>query len=116
MDSRDNVRERFEALERQTEQLPQHTRPVERWRRWWCKPWRVAAVAALGLALAFPHTGQATVFHCGAGDVQCLIDAINTANANGEKNTIRLAAGTYTLTAVDNGGPFDANGLPVIFQ
>ena len=35
----------------------------------------------------------------------CLIAAINAANANGEANTIRLAAGTYTLTAVDNVPP-----------
>ena len=49
--------------------------------------------AALGLILAIGQPVQARTFHCGAGDVQCLIDAINTANANGEKNTIRLEAG-----------------------
>jgi hypothetical protein len=45
--------------------------------------------------------------------VDCLIAAIHEANANGEENTITLAAGTYTLTAVDNttDGP---NGLPSI--
>jgi hypothetical protein len=71
------------------------------------------AVAALGLALALSLPVQAKTFHCRAGDVQCLIDAIHTANANGEKNTIRLEAGTYTLTAVDNmtDGP---NGLPSV--
>src|SRR5262249_23627969 len=51
--------------------------------------------------------------HCGAGDVPCLIDAINEANANGTKNTIRLDAGTYTLTAVDN-TPNNPNGLPSV--
>src|SRR5712691_2320952 len=35
MDSMDNFRERFEALEQQTEQLKQHTRMVERRLRWW---------------------------------------------------------------------------------
>ena len=35
MDSRDNVRERIEALEQRTEQLQQHTRMVERQLRWW---------------------------------------------------------------------------------
>ena len=65
---------------------------------WWCLPWRLAAVIALGLTLANSSAVQAKTFHCGAGDVQCLIDAINAANANGQKNTIRLAAGTYTLT------------------
>jgi hypothetical protein len=57
---------------------------------------------------------QAKTFHCGAGDVQCLIDAINTANTNGTTNTIHLAAGTYTLRAVNNDIFFDPNGLPVI--
>jgi hypothetical protein len=40
----------------------------------------------------------------------CLIQAIHTANGNGQTNTIHLEAGTYTLTAIDNG----TNGLPVI--
>jgi hypothetical protein len=71
----------------------------------------VAAVAALGFALALPRTLQATTFHCDAGDIPCLIDAIHVANANGDENTIRLAAGTYTLTAIDNDVD---NGLPVI--
>ena len=91
-----------------------HTRIVERRRRWVAHPLGVAAAVALGLALHSPPAVQAKTFQCGAGDVQCLIDAINTANANGQENTIRLAAGTYTLTAVDNGTSSDANGLPVI--
>jgi hypothetical protein len=45
--------------------------------------------------------------------VACLIAAINAANANGEDNTIRLAAGTYTLTSVNNTTD-GANGLPSI--
>jgi hypothetical protein len=42
-----------------------------------------------------------------------LISAINTANANADPDTLCLAAGTFTLTAVDNNtdGP---NGLPSI--
>jgi hypothetical protein len=80
---------------------------------WWRITWSVAAVAAIWLALATPLPVQAKTFHCGAGDVACLIAAINEANANGTKNTIRLEAGTYTLTAIDNNtdGP---NGLPSI--
>jgi hypothetical protein len=35
MDSMDNFRERFEALEQRTEQLQHHTRTVERRLRWW---------------------------------------------------------------------------------
>src|SRR5713101_2008816 len=113
MDSMDNVRERFKVLEQQMKVMGAHARTVERWLRWWRIPWCVAAVAALGLTLALPLPVRAKTFHCGAGDVQCLIDAINAANVNGEKNTIRLEAGTYTLTAIDNNtsGP---NGLPSI--
>jgi len=67
----------------------------------------------LGLALARPSVVRAKTFHCSAGDVQCLIAAIKEANTNGTTNRIRLEAGTYTLTAVDNDmdGP---NGLPSI--
>ena len=59
---------------------------------------------------------QAADFTCpaGASGVACLIAAINAANANGEENSITLAAGTYTLTTVNNntvGGP---TGLPQI--
>ena len=113
MERRDNVRERCAALEQRTAHLQEHSRPVERQRRW-PMTWPVAAVAALGLALALPLSVQAKTFRCSAGDVACLIDAINAANANGEANTLRLAAGTYTLTAADNGPPGAANGLPVI--
>jgi hypothetical protein len=59
-----------------------------------------------------PAPGQQ--FNCTAGDVQCLIHAINAANADSRSHdTINLAAGTYTLTAVNNttDGP---NGLPSI--
>src|SRR6476469_9809080 len=57
-------------------------------------------------------------FQCAGGDVQCLIDAINTSNRTGGVNTIQLNAATYQLTTPDNvetnspgrGG----NGLPVI--
>jgi hypothetical protein len=77
-------------------------------------------VAALVVYALAPHPVQAKTFHCGAGDVSCLIAAINEANANRQKkNTIRLEAGTYTLTAVDNTTAEDSrlpqsNGLPVI--
>ena len=70
---------------------------------WWGGPVlrSIALGAALGLALTLPLAAQAKTFRCGAGDVACLIAAINEANANGEANTIRLAAGTYTLTVAD---------------
>ena len=73
----------------------------------------IAALGIVVLALVLPQTVEAATFHCSAGDVACLIAAINLANVNGENNTIRLAAGDYALTAINNttNGP---NGLPLI--
>jgi hypothetical protein len=70
-------------------------------------------VLALATMLATRPTVSAADFHCSAGDVPCLIAAVNTANGNGEDDTIFLEAGTYTLTAPDNNdsGP---SGLPSI--
>jgi hypothetical protein len=65
-------------------------------------------------ASLFPGAVAAAVFNCPAGDVPCLIAAINTANANPDPDTINLEAGTYTLSASASGGPFEPNGLPVI--
>jgi hypothetical protein len=57
----------------------------------------VAATAVIVLGLAFTQPVEAATFRCTAGDVQCLIVAIDQANANGQpQNTIRLEAGTYT--------------------
>src|SRR5215471_14375135 len=83
------------------------------WHRGWSVERSVTAMAALGLALTVPRPAQAENFQCSGGDVACLIAAINEANANGQQNTIRLEAGIYTLTGVDNttDGP---NGLPSI--
>jgi hypothetical protein len=68
--------------------------------------------AALLRTWMAPHLTQAKTFHCGAADTQCLIASITEANTNGQKtNSIRLEAGTYTLTAVNN--TIDRpNGLP----
>jgi hypothetical protein len=73
----------------------------------------LAVVAAMSVVLATFGPVQAAVFQCPAGDAPCLIASINTANGNGEDDTIQLEAGTYILTAVDNetDGP---NGLPSI--
>src|SRR5262245_49490175 len=73
--------------------------------------WLVVAglLGFLGLARPTP----AAEFACAAGDVACLIEAINVANVNEEANTITLAAGTYTLTAVDN-MPDGPTGLPSV--
>jgi hypothetical protein len=114
MENRDNVRERFAVpAQQKTPRMEAQNRTVSR-RRGGDVIWPVAAVMALGLALALPHPVQAETLRCGAGDVGCLIAAINEANTNGQqRNTIRLEAGTYTLTAVDNDtdGP---NGLPSV--
>ena len=40
---------------------------------------------------------NAEVFNCTGSDTACLVDSINTANANGEDDTINLESGTYTL-------------------
>jgi hypothetical protein len=47
------------------------------------------------------HAGE---FFCDAGNVTCLIDAINKANLHNDEDTINLAAGTYTLTSIDDVG------------
>ena len=72
----------------------------------------VSAVA-MALPLMLAPFAEAETFDCGAGDIQCLIAAINEANADPHRTTIRLAGGTYALTSVNNDtdGP---NGLPSI--
>jgi hypothetical protein len=72
-------------------------------------------VAVLIVALGLARPGHGANFACAAGDVTCLITAMNTANANGQANTITLAAGTYTLTTIHNttDGP---NGLPSVIS
>jgi hypothetical protein len=63
--------------------------------------------------------GHAATFNIADGDVAGLIAAIQTANANGQANTINLAPnGSYILTAlaefpVEYGAP-GAVGLPVV--
>ena len=65
----------------------------------------------VSLVVLSPVAARAAVFNIADGDVAGLVAAINTANGNGEADTINLASGgTYTLTAIDNAG----NGLPII--
>jgi hypothetical protein len=110
MDSIDNVRERIEALEQQMKSMGAHTRVVERRLRWWRG---IACGVGLLSLLSLAPSSQAADFTCTAGDVACLLDAITMANANGEENTITLAAGTYPLTVVDNTTD-GLNGLPSV--
>ena len=57
MDSMDNFRERFEALEQQTAQLMYHTRTIERRLRWWRGI--ACGVMLLGLVSLPLHPGTA---------------------------------------------------------
>ncbi len=62
---------------------------------------------------AFERGAPRRQFDCPSGDVDCLINAINTVNTDGEASTINLAAGVYTLGDVNDttNGP---SGLPSI--
>lgn len=71
---------------------------------------RLLLVLSCALASALPATARAATFNVAAGDVSGLIAAIDAANANGEADTINLAAGTYSLTS----GPYGGAGLPAI--
>ncbi|HEV7731775.1 MAG TPA: right-handed parallel beta-helix repeat-containing protein [Candidatus Binatia bacterium] len=71
----------------------------------------VPRLAALLLLIATPIAARAAMINVPAGDEAALITAIDTANTNGEDDTIALAAGsTYTFTAVNNG----VTALPVV--
>lgn len=72
-----------------------------------------AAVVGLFLALNSLSSLHAAVFNCPSGDVPCLINGINAANATGKPDTIKLAAGVYTLATVNNLTD-GANGLPSV--
>lgn len=71
---------------------------------------RLVLVLACALACTLPVGARAATFNVAAGDVPGLIAAIDAANANGEADTINLAAGTYSLTS----GPYSGAGLPAI--
>jgi hypothetical protein len=73
-----------------------------------------AIVLCVLLATWSVTPAEAADFHCAAGDVACLIQAIRDANGNGEANTIHLEAGTYSLTAADHSGFAGDTGLPAI--
>jgi hypothetical protein len=72
-----------------------------------------SALGLIGVVLMACPPASGAELSCPAGNVACLIAAIQTANGNGEANTLTLAAGTYTLTTVNNETD-GANGLPSI--
>src|SRR4051812_30556431 len=88
-----------------------HVRP--RMPRWASHPAWVAAILLSLASLLAGTPSEAAHFRCAAADVACLKTAISQANANGQDNTIVLAAGVYTLDAVDNDTD-GANGLPSV--
>lgn len=61
----------------------------------------------------FGGNGPEATITVPAGDVAALIAAIDTANSNGEADTIVLGGGTYTFTAPDNYW-YGPNALPAI--
>src|SRR5262245_40317950 len=66
-------------------------------------------------ALVSARPARAATFSCGAGNLACLVNAINASNANGQANTVTLAAGSYTITRANNTSDDDGgNGLPVV--
>jgi hypothetical protein len=70
--------------------------------------------ASLVACLLVPPLAQAITVHYGAGDVSCLIAAMNTANTPGQANRLILAAGMSLLTAVDHDDEAPM-GLPTAF-
>jgi hypothetical protein len=102
----ESLSERLEALENQirgVKRRPHHRHGIVCGQTWrserrshYSATLLLAALFVYALTPARPSV--AARFVCSSGDVACLITAINTANANGEANTITLRAGTYTLT------------------
>src|SRR5437588_2709680 len=80
------------------------------------RPIRIFLTVCIAVVFLSAAAAQAAVFNIADGDVAGLKSAINTANSNGQDDTINLATnGTYTLTAVDNTDN-GANGLPRILE
>jgi hypothetical protein len=79
-----------------------------------CRKIISAAVLLLAAWVLSGASGAAAVIPVGCSTGE-LIAAINSANGNGEANTLTLAENcSYTLTAVHNAGGFGDNGLPQI--
>src|SRR5438045_3054904 len=78
-------------------------------------PASIIIILAGTLLICGGRQSLAATFNIPDGDVAGLIAAINTANTNNQDDTINLAAGTYTLTAVDTSPGSDGlSGLPVV--
>jgi hypothetical protein len=81
--------------------------------RLFCSVVTVKVIVFMIILIAVSHTVNAAEFDIPAGDVNALVEAINTANFNNEDNTIFLESANYTLTAVNNNSNC-GSGLPSI--
>src|SRR5215471_8548432 len=95
---------RFATLYRQLRALPRRLRKALQRR------WGVSLASAALLLTLQPGTGEAANFT--AGTATELVTAMNTANGNGEADTITLTA-DITLDAADN-TTYGPTGLPVV--
>lgn len=76
---------------------------------------RLALCVLTAVLVISEVSAEAATFNVADGDVAGLIAAINTANTNGQDDTINLAAdGIYTLTAPHANG--EGSGLPRIYS
>jgi hypothetical protein len=90
---------------------------ISAWTKATAPPLLGLGLLAISLTALLPAVAQAATFDIANGDVAGLIAAINTANGNGQANSINLATnGTYTLTTIDNSGYYGPTGLPVIIS
>lgn len=90
------------------------TRSVRRWTIR-LQRWLALGLLLAGLLLAQTvSVAHASTWTVASGDSTALINALQTANSNGQPDTIILADGcTYPLAAAHN-NTYGANGLPTI--
>ena len=72
--------------------------------QYWIMQMKSRFISALSLFLFssfLPNTAFSAEFHIAPGDVTAFLTAINESNANGEADTIYLAAGRYQITEND---------------
>ncbi len=126
MDSMDNFRERFEALEQRTEHLQQHTRRVERRRRWWNIPWGVAAVAALALGMLLALAVETLALEAnrltiglnftGSTVSDSFVTPPDTMGAVGPDHIVELINGRYSVYRKQDGILLQSSGLNEFWQ
>lgn len=78
------------------------------------KLFSVKVAVCIASHLSFLPFAVPAVFNCASGSVECLINSINVANANGEPDTINLQGGVYKLISPAEPNDDGPNGLPSI--